>query len=59
VASAGFDALVKRWNKCITVGGGYAESCDLFTDCRSYEARGFHHRPSQTSCYLAVFRLTA
>jgi hypothetical protein len=22
---AGFDALVKRWNKCISVGGGYVE----------------------------------
>jgi hypothetical protein len=21
----GFDALVKRWNKCINVGGGYVE----------------------------------
>jgi hypothetical protein len=23
--AAGFDALVKRWNKCIDVGGGYVE----------------------------------
>jgi hypothetical protein len=23
--AAGFDALVKRWNKCIRVGGGYVE----------------------------------
>jgi hypothetical protein len=23
--AAGFDALVKRLNKCISVGGGYAE----------------------------------
>jgi hypothetical protein len=22
---SGFDALVKRWVKCITVGGGYVE----------------------------------
>jgi hypothetical protein len=22
---AGFDALVKRWDKCINVGGGYVE----------------------------------
>jgi hypothetical protein len=22
---SGFDALVKRWDKCINVGGGYAE----------------------------------
>jgi hypothetical protein len=22
---AGFDALVKRWNKCIDVGGGHVE----------------------------------
>jgi hypothetical protein len=22
---AGFDAVVKRWNKCISVGGGYVE----------------------------------
>jgi hypothetical protein len=23
--SAGFDALVKRWNKCIEVGGGHVD----------------------------------
>jgi hypothetical protein len=23
--AAGFDALVKRWNKCISAGGGYVE----------------------------------
>jgi hypothetical protein len=23
--TAGFDALVKRWNKCINVGGRYVE----------------------------------
>jgi hypothetical protein len=23
--AAGFNALVKRWDKCINVGGGYAE----------------------------------
>jgi hypothetical protein len=23
--AAGFDALVKRWDKCVNVGGGYAE----------------------------------
>jgi hypothetical protein len=23
--AAGFDALVKRWDKCISVGGGYVE----------------------------------
>jgi hypothetical protein len=23
--TAGFDALVKRWDKCINVGGGYVE----------------------------------
>jgi hypothetical protein len=23
--AAGFDALVKRWDKCIKVGGGYVE----------------------------------
>jgi hypothetical protein len=22
---AGFDAVVKRWDKCISVGGGYIE----------------------------------
>jgi hypothetical protein len=25
VYAAGFDALVKRWDKCISVGGGYVE----------------------------------
>jgi hypothetical protein len=24
--AAGFDALVKRWNKCINVDGGYVEN---------------------------------
>jgi hypothetical protein len=49
---AGFDALGKRWNKCITVGGRYVEKyffqvrisrvlrfvsiCDLFTDFSFY-----------------------
>jgi hypothetical protein len=23
--AAGFDALVKRWDKCINTGGGYVE----------------------------------
>jgi hypothetical protein len=23
--AAGFDSLVKRWDKCIRVGGGYVE----------------------------------
>jgi hypothetical protein len=23
----GFDALVKRWDKCMNVGGGYVEKC--------------------------------
>jgi hypothetical protein len=23
--AAGFDALVKRWDKCISVGGGFVE----------------------------------
>jgi hypothetical protein len=23
--AAGFDAMVKRWDKCINVGGGYVE----------------------------------
>jgi hypothetical protein len=25
IYAAGFDALVKRWDKCIIVGGGYVE----------------------------------
>jgi hypothetical protein len=25
VYAAGFDALVKRWDKCTNVGGGYVE----------------------------------
>jgi hypothetical protein len=24
--AAGFDALVKRWDKCINIGGGYVEN---------------------------------
>jgi hypothetical protein len=28
--AAGFDALVKRWDKCINVGGGYAEKYMFF-----------------------------
>jgi histone-lysine N-methyltransferase SETMAR len=27
---AGFDALVKRWGKCINVGGGYVEKYNVF-----------------------------
>jgi hypothetical protein len=29
--AAGFDALVKRWNKCINVGGGYVEKYMFFS----------------------------
>jgi hypothetical protein len=25
ICAVGFDALVKRWDKCINVGGGYVE----------------------------------
>jgi hypothetical protein len=25
LSAAGFDTLVRRWDKCIDVGGGYAE----------------------------------
>jgi hypothetical protein len=43
---AGFDSLVKRWEKCISVGGGYVKFrisdvlrfvfiCDLFADSPS------------------------
>jgi hypothetical protein len=28
--AAGVDALVKRWDKCISVGGGYVEKCFFF-----------------------------
>jgi hypothetical protein len=28
--AAGFDSLVKRWDKCINVGGGYVEKFILF-----------------------------
>jgi hypothetical protein len=46
--AVGFDALVKRWDKCIKVGGGYVEkksffspssiiTCDLFIDSPSYK----------------------
>jgi hypothetical protein len=50
--AAGFDALIKRWDMCINVGGGYVvicffkvqishvlrfiSICDLFTDSPSY-----------------------
>jgi hypothetical protein len=27
---AGFDALVKRWDKCINIGGGYVEKYMFF-----------------------------
>jgi hypothetical protein len=26
-SAAGLDALVKRWDKCVSVGGGYVEKC--------------------------------
>jgi hypothetical protein len=28
--TAGFDALIKRWDKCINVGGGYVEKLTFF-----------------------------
>jgi hypothetical protein len=28
--AAGFDALVKRWDKCVSVGGGYDEKYMFF-----------------------------
>jgi hypothetical protein len=28
--AAGFDALVKQWDKCINVGGGYVEKKKFF-----------------------------
>jgi hypothetical protein len=28
--AAGFNALVKRWDKCIKVGEGYVEKCFFF-----------------------------
>jgi hypothetical protein len=28
---AGFDALIKRWDKCINVGGGYVGKCMFFS----------------------------
>jgi hypothetical protein len=28
--AAGFDTLVKRWDKCINVGGGYVEKFFFF-----------------------------
>jgi hypothetical protein len=28
--AAGFDVLVKRWDKCISVGGGYVEKYMFF-----------------------------
>jgi hypothetical protein len=28
--AADFDKLVKRWGKCIIVGGGYVETCFRF-----------------------------
>jgi hypothetical protein len=40
--AAGFDALVKRWDKCINVGGGYVISrfeyhiLYIYPDCPSY-----------------------
>jgi hypothetical protein len=35
--AAGFDALVKRWNKCINVGGGYVEKHMLFFSRFGYQ----------------------
>jgi hypothetical protein len=31
--AAGFDALVKRWDKCINVGGGYVEKLMFLFGC--------------------------
>jgi hypothetical protein len=30
--AAGFDALLKRWDKCISVGGGYVKKLMFFPD---------------------------
>jgi hypothetical protein len=32
--AAGFDTLVKRWDKCISVGGGYVEKQMFFSPVR-------------------------
>jgi hypothetical protein len=34
VYAAGFDALVKGWDKCINVGGGYVEKLMFFFQIR-------------------------
>jgi hypothetical protein len=37
--AVGFDALVKRWDKCTNVGGGYVEKCVFFS---GFEYHMFH-----------------
>jgi hypothetical protein len=32
--AAGFDALVKRWDKCISIGGGYVDKNKCFSQVR-------------------------
>jgi hypothetical protein len=34
--AASFDALVKRWDKCINVGGGYVEKCFSMFECHMF-----------------------
>jgi hypothetical protein len=41
--AAGFDVLVKRWDKCINVGGGYVE-----------KEMVFHVRISHGLCFIFI-----
>jgi hypothetical protein len=34
--AAGFDELVKRWDKCVNVGGGYVEKYGIRISCFTF-----------------------
>jgi hypothetical protein len=57
--AAGFDSLVKRWDKCINVGGGYVENvlrfipiCDLFSGAPSYMDMRWYNLKRTVFCVL-------
>jgi hypothetical protein len=58
--AAGFDALVKRWDKCICVGGGYMEKY-FFQVRESHVLRFisiyglFTHSPSYVKLYTLCY----
>jgi hypothetical protein len=53
--AAGFDALGKRWDKCINVGGGYVEKSMFFP---RFKYRMFYVVYSFVICLLTLPRIS-